>query len=65
MKLISSGTKFALKAQNWHKIKNHRSVLGRCQMAFEQMNNAPRSETIWFSVHEPDETTIDTRHNPV
>ena len=30
-------------------------------MAFEQMNNAPRSETIWFSVHEPDETTIDTR----
>ena len=41
------------------------SVLGRCQMAFEQMNNAPRSETIWFSVHEPDETTIDTRHSPV
>jgi hypothetical protein len=34
-------------------------------MAFEQMNNAPRSETIWFSVHEPDETTIDTRHSPV
>ena len=38
------------------------SVLGRCQMAFEQMDNAPKSETIWISIHEPDETTIETTY---
>ena len=40
------------------------SVIGRCQMAFEQMNNAPKTETIWFSIREPDETTIENQYRP-
>jgi hypothetical protein len=34
-------------------------------MLILEAGSVPRSETIWFSVHEPDETTIDTRHSPV
>ncbi len=40
------------------------SVLGRCQMAFEQMDDAPETESMWFSIHEPDETTLETPNEP-
>ncbi len=36
------------------------SVLGRCQMAFEEMEDAPESESIWFSIHELDDTTLES-----
>lgn len=40
------------------------SVLGRCQMAFEQMDDVPETESIWFSIHEPDESTLETPYDP-
>lgn len=36
------------------------SVLGRCQMEFEDMEDAPESESIWFSIHELDDTTLES-----
>ncbi len=35
------------------------SVLGSCQMAFEDMEDVPDSESIWFSLHELDDTTLE------
>ena len=40
------------------------SILGRCQMAFEQMDDAPETESMWFSIHEPDESTLETPYVP-
>jgi hypothetical protein len=36
------------------------SVLGCCQMAFEEVGGAPESESIWFSIHELDDTTLES-----